>query len=239
LLVVIAAIGGFDQVLKSRKLNLENESLQQQIQLQTENKLSNPVAAIGMVKSLTDDQFDELLKLHGEVTRLTGDLSQLKADKMALSASNRWLENLMAGSAGSIRTNLLPRTDTYAPAELQNVGLSTLDDAIQTTLFALSGSDPRAFLNDISPDSTILKGVGTQMFDDCQKQLAGLSEIVISSESDYLDGHVELACELQFNDGDASGKPTSLMLSMRPNNGQWCLDSATPVTITYVKNDQP
>jgi hypothetical protein len=117
--------------------------------------------------------------------------------------------------------------------------LRTLDDAIQTTLYALSGSDPRAFLNDISPDSTILKGVGPQMFDDCQKQLAGLSQVEISSESDYLDGHVELACELQFNDGDASGKPTSLMLSMRPNNGQWCLDSATPVTITYVKNDQP
>jgi hypothetical protein len=240
LLVVIAAIAGFDQVLKSRKLHLENESLQQQIaQLQTENKSLSNVAAIGMMKSLTDDQFNELLKLRGEVTRLTGDLSQLKKEKMALSASNRWLENLMAGSGGSIRTNLIPRTDTYASADLQNFGLRALDDAIQTTLYALSGSDPRAFLNDISPDSTILLGVGPQMFDDCQKQLTGLSEVEISSESDYLDGHVELACELQFNDGDASGKPTLLMLSMRPNNGQWCLDSATPVSLTYVKNDQP
>ena len=237
LLVVITAMVGVDQASKLKILRLDNESLQQQNdQLQAKDKsLSNPVAAISMIKSLTDEQLNELLKLRGEVTRLTGDLSQLKTDKLALSASNRWLEKLMAGSAGSIRTNLLPRTNAYAPAELQNVGLHTLDDAIQTTLYALSSSDPRTFLNAISPDSTILKGVGPQTFDDCQKQLTGLSEVEIASESDYLDGHVELACQLQFTDGDASGKPTSLMLSMRPSNGQWCLDSATPVSITYVK----
>jgi hypothetical protein len=57
----------------------------------------------------------------------------------------------------------------------------------------------------------------------------------ISEQSDFLDGHVELMCELRFDDGDASGKPTYLKLSMQPGNGEWCLDSVMPITITYVK----
>ncbi|HXB60191.1 MAG TPA: serine/threonine-protein kinase [Candidatus Acidoferrales bacterium] len=154
---------------------------------------------------------------------------------MALSASNRWIDTLTAGLAASIWTNVLVRTNTYSPAELKNVGWHTLDDAIQTTLYALSSSDRQILSKAISPDSRIFVGVGPQTFEDCQKQLIGLSQCAVTWQRDYRDGHVELACELQFNDGDASGKPTSLMLSMRPNNGLWCLDSATPVTITYVK----
>jgi cell division protein FtsB len=54
------------------KLRAENESLAQQIaQLQTDNEiLSNRLAAAGDSKSLTDEQFNELLKLRGEVGRL-------------------------------------------------------------------------------------------------------------------------------------------------------------------------
>jgi len=51
------------------KLGAENIALTQQIaQLQTHNEnLSNRLAAVGDAKSLSDDQFNELLKLRGEV----------------------------------------------------------------------------------------------------------------------------------------------------------------------------
>jgi hypothetical protein len=72
------------------RLREENESLTQQIaQLQTDNKnVSNRLAVIGDPKSLSDEQFNELLKLRSEV-------GQLKQTAKALSnqvakASNRY-----------------------------------------------------------------------------------------------------------------------------------------------------
>ncbi len=54
------------------KLHAENGSLQQQIaQLQTDNEsFSNRLATAGDAKKLSDGQFNELLKLRGEVTQL-------------------------------------------------------------------------------------------------------------------------------------------------------------------------
>ncbi len=54
------------------KLRAENRVLTQQLaQLQTDNEsFSNRLAATGDSKKLPDDQFNELLKLRGEVTRL-------------------------------------------------------------------------------------------------------------------------------------------------------------------------
>jgi RNA polymerase sigma factor (sigma-70 family) len=54
------------------KLRAENGSLTQQLaQLQTDNEnLSNQLTTIGDSQKLTDEQFNELLKLRGEVTRL-------------------------------------------------------------------------------------------------------------------------------------------------------------------------
>jgi RNA polymerase sigma factor (sigma-70 family) len=57
------------------RLHDESELLRRQIaQLKTDNQsLSNRLASVGQAKSLTDEQFNELLKLRGEVTRLQGD----------------------------------------------------------------------------------------------------------------------------------------------------------------------
>jgi hypothetical protein len=72
-LVVAGAVTAFViQHQTQNKLRADNESLRQQItQLQTENEsLSNQLAMAGNSKSLSDEQFNELLKLRGEVTRL-------------------------------------------------------------------------------------------------------------------------------------------------------------------------
>jgi RNA polymerase sigma factor (sigma-70 family) len=77
-LVVAGATTAFViQHQAQEKLRAENESLHQQIaQLQTDNEnFSNRLAEIGDAKKLSDDQFNELLKLRGEVTQLRGDAS--------------------------------------------------------------------------------------------------------------------------------------------------------------------
>jgi RNA polymerase sigma factor (sigma-70 family) len=62
------------------KLRAENKSLQQQIaQLQTDNEnFSNRLAEIGDAKKLSDDQFNELLKLRGEVGILRQKTNELE-----------------------------------------------------------------------------------------------------------------------------------------------------------------
>jgi RNA polymerase sigma factor (sigma-70 family) len=72
IVVAGAATAFVVQQQTQNKLRGENESLTQQItQLQTDNEsLSNRLAVVGDAKSLSDEQFIELLKLRGEVGRL-------------------------------------------------------------------------------------------------------------------------------------------------------------------------
>ena len=69
LVVAGAATAFVIQHQAQEKLRAENESLTQQIaQLQTDNEnLSNRLAEAGDSKKLSDEQFNELLKLRGEV----------------------------------------------------------------------------------------------------------------------------------------------------------------------------
>ena len=72
-LVVASVVMAFViQHQTQNKLCADNESLRQQItQLQAENEsLSNQLATAGNSKSLSDEQFTELLRLRGEVTLL-------------------------------------------------------------------------------------------------------------------------------------------------------------------------
>ena len=76
------------------KLRAENESLAQQItQLQTDSEsLSNRLATIGDAKSLSDEQFNELLKLRGEV----GTLQQQTNEFRKLWQENQQLRSQLA-----------------------------------------------------------------------------------------------------------------------------------------------
>jgi RNA polymerase sigma factor (sigma-70 family) len=68
------------------KLRTEKESLTQQIaQLKTDNEnLSNRLTAVGDSKSLSDEQFKELLKLRGEATRLRENVQEFTPTESAM-----------------------------------------------------------------------------------------------------------------------------------------------------------
>ncbi len=88
-IVVAGAVTAFFvQQQNQTKLHGENESLQQQIaQLQAENAgLSNRIATIGEANQLPAEQFDELLKLRGEVGVLRRRLDELAEKNRALPA---------------------------------------------------------------------------------------------------------------------------------------------------------
>ena len=100
-IVVAGAITAFVvQQQNQTKLHSENESLQQQIaQLQIDNaSLSNRIAEIGEANKLPEKQFNELLKLRGEVGVLRRQLDEA-------TEKNRALQNANVATVGA-NTNL-------------------------------------------------------------------------------------------------------------------------------------
>jgi RNA polymerase sigma factor (sigma-70 family) len=90
-IVVAGAVTAFVvQQQNQTKLRGENESLQQQIaQLQADNaSLSNRIAIIGEASQLPAEQFDELLKLRGEVGVLRRQLDEANEKNRALQNAN-------------------------------------------------------------------------------------------------------------------------------------------------------
>jgi hypothetical protein len=90
-IVVAAAVTAFFvQQQNQVKLRSENESLRQQIaQLQAGNaSLSNRIASIGEASQLPAEQFNELLKLRGEVGVIRRQLGELAEKNHELQAAN-------------------------------------------------------------------------------------------------------------------------------------------------------
>jgi RNA polymerase sigma factor (sigma-70 family) len=106
------------------KLRLENESLQQQIaQLQTDNaNFSNQLANVGDAKKLSDDQFNELLKLRGEVGVLRNQV--VESEKLNERDQNIIHALANSGNANQVNTNspIYVRTlKLDLPTLLQNI----------------------------------------------------------------------------------------------------------------------
>lgn len=110
-------------------LRTENASLQQQIaQLQTDKEsLSNRLSAIGEAKSLTAAQFNELLRLRGEVgllkqrTNELGDLEQRKQQEYTQ----------------SLATMRQPQKEQYSPSDLFQLHQFHVIDAMKQVGLAL------------------------------------------------------------------------------------------------------
>ncbi len=117
LVVAGAATAFVIQNQAQEKLRAQNESLRQQIaQIQTDNEnFSNRLAEIGDAKKLSDDQFNELLKLRGEVTRLRQQPTILPAT--AKSQTN-------AVAAPQIQIHLKARFISFPTDGLQALGVS-------------------------------------------------------------------------------------------------------------------
>ncbi len=122
-LVVAGAVTAFViQHQTQNKLRADNESLRQQItQLQTENEsLSNQLATAGNSKSLSDEQFNELLKLRGEVTRLRQQQSILPKSVQ--------LKTNSLPDAEIIQIHLKARFISLPTDDLQSLGVKWISD---------------------------------------------------------------------------------------------------------------
>jgi RNA polymerase sigma factor (sigma-70 family) len=106
------------------KLRADNESLTQQLaQLQTENEsLSNQLATAGNSKSLTDEQFNELLKLRGEV-------ALLRQQKNVLPETPKPETNNLPVKKVTIQIHLRARFASLPAEDLQILGIGWTTDA--------------------------------------------------------------------------------------------------------------
>jgi RNA polymerase sigma factor (sigma-70 family) len=118
--IVVAAVATAFVLLNQAQKNLraENELLRQQIaQLQTDNEsLSNRLAVAANSKSLSDEQFNELLKLRGEVTRLRQQQKVLPVVAQ--------LKTNNSSSAQIIQIHLKARFISFPTDGLQALGVS-------------------------------------------------------------------------------------------------------------------
>jgi hypothetical protein len=117
--VIAGAIFLFIQHQAQDKLRTENESLTQQlVQLQTDNEsLSNRLAGIGDAKKLTDEQFNELLKLRGEVGMLRNQVVELGK----LREENRRISKELADANQTIQSLPSPEQALFNKKRIQSV----------------------------------------------------------------------------------------------------------------------
>ena len=118
LVVVGAATALVVQHQGQEKLRADNESLVQQLaQIQADNEsLSNHLAVAANPKSLSDEQFNELLKLRGEVTRLRQQQKVLPVVAQ--------LKTNNSSSAQIIQIHLKARFVSFPTDDLQALGVS-------------------------------------------------------------------------------------------------------------------
>jgi RNA polymerase sigma factor (sigma-70 family) len=147
------------------KLRADNESLRQQItQLQTDNEsLSNQLASAGNSKSLSDEQFTELLRLRGEVTRLRQQQKVLPVVTQ--------LKTNNSSSAQLIQFHLKARFVSFPTGSLQALGVNWMSGTPKTGLLteqqfkiikeALQGASDVETLAE--PELTTLNGRQSQM----------------------------------------------------------------------------
>jgi RNA polymerase sigma factor (sigma-70 family) len=101
------------------KLRLENKSLTQQIaQMQTDNEnFSNRLAVAGDSKSLSDEQFNELLKLRGEVGMLRNQVVELGK----LREENRRISKELADANQTLQSLPSPEQALFNKKRIQSI----------------------------------------------------------------------------------------------------------------------
>jgi RNA polymerase sigma factor (sigma-70 family) len=164
ILVASAATALVVQHQTQNTLRGENQSLQQQIaQLKTDNaNFSNPLANVGDSKKLPDDQFNELLKLRGEV----GVLRRQVAGLGKLREENQQLRNEVMASQPQVR---LP---TQAQTEWHTTNSMNAARLIELGMIMFAGDNSNQFPTNFSQFSNLTdgmtnqtSGIGTEAFE--------------------------------------------------------------------------
>ncbi len=136
---------------REREALLRQQAVQFAELLAENKRLANLVARTsGSI--LSSDQFSELMKLRGEIGRLRRDASEvarLQAVDRQLLAASRNTEPRSEQSPPDPQTVV-----AYWPkAQLSSVGFAKPTSALQTTLWAMSRSDPNALVASLTPEA--------------------------------------------------------------------------------------
>jgi hypothetical protein len=121
---------------------------QQLAQLQTDSEnFSNRLAEIGDGKKLSDEQFNELLKLRGEV----GMLRQQTNEIGKLRAKNQQLQDKLTTSKNSATSPSASQTD-FSKESWAFAGYTTPAAAMETWIWAMDKGDKKVMLASLTPD---------------------------------------------------------------------------------------
>ena len=142
---------GIFEAHQASQLREQNELLAQQIaQLQSDNEsLSNRLADIGAAKKLSNDQFNELLKLRGEIGVLQSEANDPleKAAKTAVAKAKFLKQYLEQHPDRKIPELQFLSEKDWADAAW-NADLNT-EDGIRVALSNLRGEAENIFLNEM------------------------------------------------------------------------------------------
>lgn len=139
------------------KLSEENQSLRRQLEqlpiLEAENeRLANLVAQEANTRSLSDDQFNELLRLRGEVgmlRQMTNELGSLRAENQKLRSATPPTSNLESAVSPSASVGL----GYYARDSLFFAGYGEPENAFMSIVWAASRGDFEVMLNGMTPET--------------------------------------------------------------------------------------
>jgi hypothetical protein len=133
--------------------------------------------------------------------------------------------NLLAGVSHLVHTNSFNRTNSFALQELRDVGVGSLDDALQTSLHALFSPAPLRMETFVHPESLLARRVDNGILDQFREALRGASEVRVSHQNDNLDGSVDITLELNYPVGTEGQPFTGAAVHMRPFESGYRLDS--------------
>jgi hypothetical protein len=166
----------------------------------------------------------ELAELRAELTGLQTETQRLAQVIAAQSASNEAASNLLVHLlplASQARTNHVSRTNTFAVQNLRDAGARTLEDAFQTSMFAVANRDLGALQRIAAPGSLIARPSYQRSLDMFAPQFQGLSEITLNGQTEYMDGSIELTCRFTYADGSAAGGLMKAFLRLRPSGDEF------------------
>jgi hypothetical protein len=161
---------------------------------------------------LSDADSRELLRLRGEVTRLTARKNELADVAETHKRLGAELSNGTTNDAG----NRLPPGYIHK-AEAQFAGYASPENTVQTFLWAVHHRDVNGLLQSFSPEMSakIEANGGPESF---FKNAGPMPGLAIRSRNNLPDGSVELEIEI------APSVPTD-KLHLSPINGEWKFDS--------------
>jgi RNA polymerase sigma factor (sigma-70 family) len=230
LVVVSAATAFVIQNQAQEKLREENGALTQQItKLQTDNQnFSNRLAEVSETKKLSDEQFNELLKLRGEVGVLQQQLESEKAQKLKETAFSKEARPVHLVPNAYISKDQITNAGFNTPeAAWQTYMNGCLSDNYDQAVGAMAGQISTQSLNNPQDRENFEKMVSKGELSNFLGQQI-LAKKIVSGEK------VDLEV-LVFQDGKA---PDISIQHMVKENDQWKMAGSASVGPSWGKDGQ-